>query len=467
MSAFDILWRLGLVLVLVLANGFFVASEFALVSVRPTRIDQLASRGSRVALLVRRARENPSQFIATVQVGVTVCSLLLGWIGEETLALILLRGLQAALPEPWASAVAHTVSAIVALILITYLHVMLGELVPKMIALQRAEGIILFTIRPIDALTRLARPFILVLYLGTSFVLRLLGLEYRSEEAAVHSPEELRLIFARSERAGAIEPGEREILDRVFGFGDLTAAEVMVPRTEVTAIPVEATLEQALDVALRHRYSRFPVYEGSLDNVVGVLLVKDLLNVIATPRRRGTVELRRLMREPLFVPSTLPALEVLARMKKTRAPLAVVLDEYGGTDGIVTLKDLVERIVGDVGDEYVAETPSLRTLPDGSVLADGLMLVDDFNEREGTHLDSSEVDTLGGLALARLGRMAVPGDEFELGEGWRARVERLDGRRVAELRIWPPAPEPEHDDRSGNGDAHDAEETSRQRPTAP
>jgi CBS domain containing-hemolysin-like protein len=449
MTVADVLWRLGVVLLLVLANGFFVAAEFALVSVRPTRIDQLISRGNPNARLVRAMMNDPNRFISAAQLGITVASLLLGWVGEETFAELLYVPLHALLPANLAETTAHTVASLLALAGITFLHITLGEQVPKMIALQRAESTILMAVRPTAAIARIFRPFILVLYAATDFFLRLLGLEYRGEEQSVHSPEELRLLVASSARAGLILAPEREMLDRVFGFADLAAGEVIVPRTEVVAIPAGATLDQALQLALRHRYSRFPVYEESLDNIVGVLLVKDLL--AASQQRRRDPDVRRLMRPPVFVPATLPAIEVLARMKAARAPLAVVLDEYGGTDGIVTLKDLVERVVGDVADEYAADVPNLRPQPDGTLLADGLTLVDDFNQRQAARLDSTEVDTLGGLALARLGRMANPGDEVDLGDGYRARVERLDGRRIAELRLWPPAPEPAADEHADNG----------------
>ena len=438
MSLVDVVWRLGVVLLLVLANGFFVAAEFALVSVRPTRIDQLVASGNRLASLVRVAMKDPNRFISAAQLGITVASLLLGWVGEETFAEILLVPLELLLPEPLVTTAAHSIATILALVMITLLHITLGEQVPKMIALQRAEATILFAVGPANVVAQVFRPFIALLYWITAVVLRLLGLEALDEEHAVHSPEELRLLVARSARAGAIEQDEREMLDRAFNFVDLTAAEVMIPRTEVTAIPVEASLDDVLELVERHHYSRYPVYERSLDNVVGVLLTKDLLTVVRRGRR-NQVSLRRIMRVPvLFVPPTLATIDVLARMRAQRAPLAVVLDEYGGTNGIVTLRDLVERVLGNVGDEFDTASPNLRALDDGSVMVEGLMLVEEFNQRQGAHLDSREVDTLGGLALARLGRMALPGEELDLGNGYQARVERLDGRRVAELRIWPP-----------------------------
>jgi CBS domain containing-hemolysin-like protein len=217
----------------------------------------------------------------------------------------------------------------------------------------------------------------------------------------------------------------------------------MVPRTEIIGLPVDSTTDQAIRTALRYRHSRFPVYEKTIDNVVGVLSVKDLLGVAA--RRGGArmqlrdVDLRRLMRPPVIVPQTAPVTEVLARMKASRQPMAVVLDEYGGTAGIVTLKDLVTRLLGSIGDEYAAASHEVRTLPDGSIVADGLVRVEDVNDQLGTRFDTREVDSLGGLVFSRLGRRPRVGDEVDIGGNYRARVERLDGLRVARVRLLPPA----------------------------
>lgn len=439
---------LSIVVVLIAANGFFVATEFALVSSRATRIDQLAASGNGAARIVQRAKQNPARFISGTQLGVTVCSLLLGAVGEETFAqivqplldeLLILGGQDPAAPGQ-ITLTAHAIAGILALAAVTFLEVALGEQVPKILALQRPEPMIMFAVRPVSAFTWVFRPFINLLYVFTNLVLRLIGVEYHGDEHAVHSPEELQLLVTQTARAGLLTGAERELVQRAFAFGDQTAGEVMVPRTEIVALPIESTAQDALRIAQRHRHTRFPVYEDTIDNVVGVLSTKDLLGIAA---RRGhsplaEMSLRRLVRPPLVVPQGALVTEVLARMKAARQPMAVVLDEFGGTAGIVTLKDLVARLLGDVGDEYTPATQEVRTLADGTIVADGLALVEDVNTQLGTHFDMSEVDSLGGLVFSRLGRKPQVGDEVDLGGGWTARVERMDGLRVARVRLLPP-----------------------------
>ena len=434
---------------LVAANGFFVATEFALVSSRSTRIDQLAAAGSRAARLVQRAKENPTLFISGTQLGVTVASLLLGWLGEQTFAELLqplLNQVAVLLGQPPApageiSTPTHAIASVLAIALITFFHITLGEQVPKILALQKAEPIILFAVQPVSAWAWVFRPFIALLYIFTNAVLRLFRLEYRGEQHAVHSPEELLLLVSRSARAGLLEPAERELVQRAFAFSDQTAGEVMVPRTEIVALPVDSSVEDAIKIALRYRFSRLPVYDKTIDNVVGILSTKDLLGVAATraaPSSLRDISLRRLIRPPIVVPQGASVTEVLVRMKANRLPMAVVLDEYGGTAGIVTLKDLVERLLGSVGDEYAPATHEVRALPDGTIVADGLALVEDVNTQLGTHFDDSEVDSLGGLVFSRLGRRPQVGDEVDIGGNYRARVERLDGLRIARVRLLPP-----------------------------
>ncbi|MCA1647969.1 MAG: hemolysin family protein [Chloroflexi bacterium] len=440
---------LFVVLLLVAANGFFVATEFALVSSRPTRIDQLAAAGNRAARIVQSAKANPTRFISGTQLGVTVASLLLGWIGENTFAQLiqpLLDTVFLLLGQPVSdpgeiSTPAHAFASVLALAMITFFHITLGEQVPKILALQRAESIILFAVQPVSALAWVFRPFISLLYLFTNLVLKTIGLEYHGEEHAVHSPEELQLLVSQSARAGLMSAPERELIERAFAFPDQTAGEVMVPRTEIIAMPIESTVQDALRIAQRHRHTRFPVYEKTIDNVIGILSAKDLLSVAGrrgprTPLADGG--LRRLIRPPVIVPQGAVVIEVLARMKAARQPMAVVLDEFGGTAGIVTLKDLVSRLLGSVGDEYAPATHEVRRLADGTIVADGLALVEDVNAQLGTHFDATEVDSLGGLVFSRLGRRPRVGDEVDIGANYRARIDRLDGLRVARVRLLPP-----------------------------
>jgi putative hemolysin len=440
----SVLGGILIVLVLVLVNGFFVAAEFSLVSARSTRIQQLVAGGSRAARLVQRAQADPNRFISAAQLGITVASLLLGWIGEETFAAVLLMPLSVVLTEDSAWLTAHGVASVLALVLITFLHITLGEQVPKMLALQHAERVILFAAPPTDFIGRVFRPFIAVLYLFTNLVLRVLRLEHRTEEHAVHSPDELRLLVGRTAQAGLLSNSQRDLVERAFAFGDLTASEVMVPRTEVVALSADATVDEAIRTALRYRHSRFPVYDGTIDNVIGVLSATSLLAVAARQRGYPRAEtevsnLRRLVRPPLMVPRGALVADVLTRRKTGGQPLAIVLDEFGGTDGIVTARDLLGRLGGEVDDDEEG-TPShaIRSLADGTSLADGLTLIEDVNARLGTHFDATEVDTLGGLVFARLGRRPRLGDQVELDGGYRAVVDGLDGLRISRVRITPP-----------------------------
>jgi CBS domain containing-hemolysin-like protein len=409
---------------LVLANGFFVAAEFALVTVRATRIEQLVASGNRAAIVLQRAQRDPNRFISAAQLGITVASLLLGWIGEETFAAAFYQPLQAVLPESGAWLTAHGVASFLALTLITFLHISLGEQVPKMLALQRAEPVALFTALPTDLLARACRPFIAVLYGFTNLVLRALGLEFRADEQAVHSPQEIRSLVRRS----GLAETERQLVDRAFAFAGVTAAELMVPRTEVVAVPLGASVDDTMRAMRTSRHSRLPVYDGSIDNVVGVISAKEVIGL-----GRASA-LKELMRSPLLAPGSAEASELAARMRAERQSLAVVLDEFGGTAGIVTLKDLGARLLGV---DTAPGTQRLRRLPDGSVLADGLMLVDDVNEQLGSGFEAEDVDTLGGLVFARLGRRPGVGDRVKIDDTWRARVEQLDGLRIARVRLEP------------------------------
>jgi CBS domain containing-hemolysin-like protein len=397
--------------------------------------------------MVQRAKADPTLFISGTQLGVTMASLILGWVGEQTVAELVqpalnqLSALIGQAPSDEPSAPAHAIASVFAIGFITFFHITLGEQVPKILALQRAETWILFAVQPVALWAWIFRPFIALLYGFTNLVLRSVGLEYRGEEHAVHSPDELLLLVTRSARAGLLTPPERELVQRALTFSDMTAGEVMVPRTELVALAVDASVENAINTALRYRYSRFPVYDKTIDNIVGILSTKDLLGVAArrsAPQSLRDVSLRRLIRPPVIVPEGASVIEVLARMKANRQPMAVVLDEYSGTAGIVTLKDLVERLLGSVGDEYTPATHEIRTLADGTMVADGLALVEDVNEHLGTHFDASEVDSLGGLVFSRLGRRPQVGDEVDIGGGYRARVERLDGLRIARVRLLPP-----------------------------
>jgi putative hemolysin len=423
----SIAWRLGAVLALVLANGFFVAAEFSIVAVRKTRVDQLVAEGRRGARAVRRAVTQPDKYIAATQLGITMASLGLGWIGEPALA-SLIQPVLNGLPSLLAEATAHSVAVAIAFLIVTSLHIVLGELAPKTIALERAELTALLVVKPTELFMKLFSPFIRLLNGTGQAVVRALGLRSMGGHAMVHSEEELKMLVTASQEAGVLEEQEEQMLHRVFGFADLTAAQVMVPRTEVIAVAESMQRAELIDEISRGGYSRVPVYRTSLDDVVGILHVVDLLKPIASGE---PIHAAAFAREALTVPTTLAADEVLAQMRRRGVRDALVIDEYGGTAGMVTFESLMERIVGELATGGGAR---VNVLPDGSADIDGLVLSAEVNLQFGLHIDQDTFTTVGGFVLGQLGRRPRVGDVVPI-EGRIMRVEALDGIRVARVRL--------------------------------
>ena len=432
---------------LVFANGFFVAAEFSLITVRKTRIDQLIAEGNRTARVVRRAMADPNSYIASTQLGITMASLGLGWIGEPALAAMIEPPLRV-VGEPMAWFSAHSIAVFFGFVVITALHIVLGELAPKTVALQYAERTSLLVVPPTHLFMRICWPFIRLLNGMGRTVVRSFGLRAPSGHSLVHSEEELKMLVTASQEAGVIEEEEEQMLHRVFGFADLTAGQVMVPRTEMVAIPASASLETLVDLIVSSGHDRLPVYGDDLDDVVGVLQLSDVLPVVA---RGAALDIVKLAREALTVPETVTADTLLSEMRRRRTPLAIVIDEYGGTAGLVTFAGLMEHIVGEIGD---GEGTRIRTLADGSALVDGLALVTDVNAQFGLHIDDDAYNTLGGYVLGRLGRRPRVGDRIEVERRW-MRVDALDGLRVARVFISRERPRPAHE-QSGGDDERDA-----------
>jgi CBS domain containing-hemolysin-like protein len=429
LSAGTITFRLAMVLLLVAANAFFVAAEFALVAVRRSRIEQLVAEGNRGAAVVQRALGELDRYISGTQLGITLASLALGWIGEPAIA-VLVDAALSAIGVPLPAGVVHSGAAIlVAFTVITFLHIVFGELMPKSVALLRPEGVSLWVTRPLMAFSHVMSPIIALLNGTANRLLRLLGVEPASEGAHVHSPEELRLLVMQARAHGTLDESDSAMLAGVFDFHNKKAWDVMRPRTEVAAIPEdadEATLRQILRT---ERYSRYPVYRETLDDIVGVLLAKDVwLADDAAP-----FELRAHLREPLFIPATRAAERVLEDLRRTRAHLAVVLDEYGGTAGIVTLEDLVEEVVGDIADEYDQVDRDAMITNGVLELAGALSLVDVRSDHR-LPIPEGDWTTLGGYAFSALGRLPKLGDRVAY-PGGELEIVAMDGRRVAALRV--------------------------------
>jgi CBS domain containing-hemolysin-like protein len=422
------LWRLAGLLALVLANGLFVAAEFSIVTVRKTRIDQMIAEGHRGATAVRRAVSAPDRYIAATQLGITMASLGLGWMAEPALATVIEPPL-AFLPAHLAVATAHSIAVAVAFAIITAAEIIFGELTPKWIALERPEMTAFWLVRPLELFMRVMSPFIRVVHAAAKAVIRTLGMK-ADRRAMVHSEEELKMLVTASQEAGVLEEQEEQMLHRVFGFADLTAGQVMIPRTELVAVAAETPMRELLVKIGQEHHTRLPVYRTDLDDVVGMLHVTDLLKALAAGEM--DVNAGALAREVLTVPVTLGADDLLAEMRRRRAREGLVIDEYGGTAGLVTFESLMERIIGEIPGEMGAQTRT-TVRPDGSADIDGLALVGDVNEQFGLHIDQDTYTTIGGYVLGRLGRRARVGDTLDV-EGRKLRVEALDGLRVA--KVW-------------------------------
>jgi magnesium and cobalt exporter, CNNM family len=427
--ALDVTLGLLAVLGLVFANGFFVAAEFAIVTVRKTRIDQLVSEGNRRAMTVRRAVTAPDAYIAATQLGITMASLGLGWIGEPALASVIEPGFHF-LPGGLSAAGAHTVAVAIAFAVITALHIVLGELAPKTIALQDAERTALLVTRPTELFMKAFWPFITLMNRMGAAVVRLMGFEGRGGHSLVHSEQELKMLVTASQEAGVLEENEEQMLHRVFDFADQTAGQVMVPRTELAAVSLDASTRDAIEVMTRGRYRSLPVYRGDPGNIAGLVDVTDLLRAAADGRLDAPVS--ALVREALTVPETLTAGQLLDLLRRQHAYEAIVIDEYGSTAGLVTFEYLMDRIVGDP--ESGPRGQRTVVLPDGSALVDGLARVSDVNDRFRLKIDEGTFTSIGGFVAGRIGRRPRVGDSVE--EGRRTlTVEVLDGLRVAGVRI--------------------------------
>ncbi len=418
------------VLALVLANAFFVAAEFALVGARRTRLEEQAQGGDGKARLALRAVQHLDRYISATQLGITLASLGLGWIGEPALAHVF-ESLFAGAPGFLAALAGHTAAVAIAFTIITTLHIILGELVPKALALLHPERVAAWVIAPLIGFAWVMHFPIAVLNGTANWLLRVVGIRVPHDHERLHSADEIRMLVEQSGEGGSLERQDARMLEGVFEFSEKTAEEVMTPRTDIVAIQADVTVEQAADEAAAALRSRYPVYTTSLDEVVGVVHTKDLLRAL---REAPGTRVRRVMRDPVFVPATREVEDVLTDMKRLKSHMALVLDEYGGTAGLVTMEDLLEEIVGEIFDEYDPVAPVAPTGADGAVTLDGAMPITEFNHRFDAELDDSGYTTLGGLLFGQLGHLPRAGDVVTVA-GHRFEIAAMDGRRVDRVRL--------------------------------
>ena len=432
-SLLSVLLKLAVVFVLVLANGFFVASEFALVTVRRSRIAALIAEGNRPARTVMRIIENLTAYISAFQLGITLASLALGWIGEDTLAHVLQPLLERTVPGAASTVAAHTIAIIIAFAAITYLHIVVGELVPKTLALERAERLALAVALPIHIFYRVFKAPIMLLDRSGSMVVRWLGLHSSPHHTAAYTEDELRQLVGLSHKSGHLIEDERQLIYNVFDFTEASVESVMVPRTEIEALDAELSPAEMLDVFEQTRYSRMPVYRDSLDNIIGIVLLKDLSRAV---RRGGAESFEQFIRPAVFIPTAVKLNEALRTLRRSSEHMALVVDEHGGVEGLVTLEDLLEEIVGDIRDEHdEAGTHQIVEQPDGTFNVRGNLSIRDLNKKLALNLpESDNYHTIAGFMMERAGRLLKRGESVEY-NGLKLTVQSTARNRIVETKI--------------------------------
>ena len=429
----SIILNLSIIILLLFSNGFFVASEFAMVKVRKTRIEQLVKEGNFSAKLALNAINDLDKFIAAVQLGVTISSIGLGWVGEATLAAII-EPVFNFLPLAAQTIATHTVSATLAFCLITFLHVVLGELIPKSIALEYTEQTALWVAKPMHGISFIFTPFIWALNGFGNLVLKILNIPHANSSSLVHSTEELDMLVDASYNGGVLNETEKDMLHNMFKFSDLTAKQVMIPRTDMVCIPSDMSLEELNELAAESQYTRYPVYEEDIDHIIGFIHVKDLYLLAI---KEKSCQIKDILRELLLVPETMTMDNLVLEFQKRNGQLAIVVDEFGGTSGLITLEDVIEEIVGEVQDEFDEEEESdIKEISENTYIANAMMRLDEFSEffNFDNDIEDEDVDTLGGLVVKILGRIAEANDEVEF-KDFLFVVKEIEGARVTKLEI--------------------------------
>ncbi len=426
-----IIVNLLVIVLLLFANGFFVASEFALVSVRQTRMQQLANEGNKTAQIATKALKTLDRYIAATQLGITIASIGLGWVGEATLAK-LIHPLFDFLPYVSNTIATHSIATLIAFVLVTFLHVVIGELMPKSIALQFPEKTTLIIARPLVGVANILSPFIYILNGFGNWMLKLMNIPSAQAHHSVHSEEELDMIIDESYKCGVLNETESFLLKNSLKFTDLTAKQVMVPRCNIVALSVDINQEEYAKIVLENQYTRYPVYSEKFDNIIGILHVKDLYSC---KLKNEEIQIKDILRPPLFVTETATTDSLLKDFKKNKTEIAVVIDEFGGVSGIVTLEDVLEEIFGEVQDEFDDEETNIKQVAENKYIANGLYRIEDFFEYFNLKQPSEfDVETIGGYIQKLLCRLAKINDEVQI-ENLKLRVVELKDRRIKKIFI--------------------------------
>ncbi|MDD4600114.1 hypothetical protein SDC9_20936 [bioreactor metagenome] len=418
-----IIFNMFLVMILVLMNAFFVAAEFAMVKVRSTRIDTLVMEGNTRAKLAKKVVDHLDAYLSACQLGITLASLGLGWVGEPAVAALI----KPALTEFGLSGdIVHTISFAIAFSFITALHIIIGELAPKSLAIQNAEGVSLWTAVPLIGFYKLMYPFIWILNELSNKLLRAVGVQIADEHQAAHTEQEIRILMEESHKQGYIDKTELTYVDNIFDFAERHVHEVMIPRTDMICLYKDNSFEENLEIALVEQLTRYPLCNPDKDNIIGFIHAKDILTAAARGQRPDVSDL---VRNVIAVPESMPISTLLKILQKNRAQLAIVVDEYGGTAGLVTVEDILEEIVGEIQDEFDEERPIIEQRGEHEFSVDGRALIEEVNEGLELDLDSETFDTLGGWIYSRI-EMPPKLNQKIIHEGHEFIIEELDNRRV-------------------------------------
>lgn len=416
---------MGLMLLLVLLNGFFVSAEFAIVKIRSGRIDALAEEGRKSAVIAKSMLNHLDGYLSACQLGITLCSLGLGWLGEPVVARMMSPLFEIA---GFGERLVHIVSLFVSFLLIAVFHIVLGELAPKTIAVRKAEQVTLLSAWPMRIFYKIMFPFIWLLNRLSSGLLRMLGMAPVSEQDSLHTEEEIRVMMKESSESGLIDSTEMSLVDNIFEFADTTAREIMIPRTEMICLYTQNTLDENLTIALEGTRTRYPVCNIDKDHIIGFIHIKDLI-------RSNTQDYRDLLRPIMAVPESIPISDLMKRMQRGKTQIAILIDEYGGTSGMVTLEDIVEEIVGEIQDEFDEERPGIEQLDEMTYSIDGLMLIESINDRFGFELDSDDYDTIGGWLYSRIDILPPQAGQTVEHEGYTFVVEETDNKRISRVKL--------------------------------
>lgn len=420
----QIFWYLALVVFLVFLNGFFVAAEFAMVKIRGTRIDYLIQEGNQRARLARKITDNLDAYLSATQLGITLASLGLGWVGEPAIAkllepLFLSLGLNGVL--------IHTVSFIIAFSIITVLHIVLGELAPKSLAIRKPEEVTFFVSLPMIAFHKIMYPFIWVLNGTANNLLRLFGIKPVSEHESAHTEEEIRILMKESHESGLIDKNELTLFDNIFEFAETYSREIMIPRTEIVCLYSDLPFEENKKIAIEEKHTRYPVAHPDKDNIIGFVHIKDLL------MNTDLDNLDSIIRPITTVPDAMPISSLLKLMQKKRTQMALLIDEFGGTAGLVTVEDIIEEIVGEIQDEFDEERPTIETINPNTYSIDGLLLIDEFNDALGLDIESENHDTIGGWMYSQFENPPKKNQKITYEDEYEFIIDETDQKRISRI----------------------------------